>query len=366
MIFGVSGYEIWIWVAAWLLIPLIVSLQWWSRKRSRMTATKFGAIQTLYRLLPDDMWKQEEDIRRSRVSDPKQHAKLVRLALRRRKNIKDALVVTALIFMAFAIGRPQWGMRQEAVFRRGIDLVLAVDTSESMKAEDIAPDRMKKARSEIAELLDRLEGNRAALVGFATTTKLHCPLTLDFRGLRSILDNSLSYGIGTDIENAINESLKVLAHSETKSKAILILSDGEGHTGDIDKAIAAARNAGVRIFTLGIGTPEGGPIPEESEGNSTGYKKRNGEVVFTHLEEDTMKKLAHDTGGAYFRATDTEIEADSIADLIQKMEKTEFSQTMTTHKEDRFGIFLLVAIFLLAINACLGDYGKIVWEEENA
>jgi Ca-activated chloride channel homolog len=363
MTFNAAGYQFWVWIAGWLLIPALAFLIWRGNRMSRRDAHEFGRYETLLRLMPEDIWKTPEDARQAASGDQRKTARLVRLALRRRKTIKSSLILCAMLFLIIGLGKPQWGARQEKVFKRGIDLVIAVDTSESMKAEDIAPSRMSKARSEIAALLDRLEGNRAALIGFATTTKLHCPLTLDFRGLKSILDNSLSYGIGTNIHNAIEEALKALKNSETKSKAILILSDGEGHTGDIENAIADARSAGVHIFALGVGTAEGGPIPEDSKDNTAAYKKYKGELVWTKLDETTLQQLAKETGGAYFKASDTELEADALAAQIENLEKTEFSQTMTTQKEDRFGIFLFIAIILLAIEAVLGDYGKTEWEE---
>ncbi len=146
----------------------------------------------------------------------------------------------------------------------------------------------------------------SGLVGFATTTRLHCPLTLDYRGLRSILDHSLSLGPGTDIEAAVTACLRVLKNSEARSRAIVIISDGEDHGGNIDKAIEMARSEGIRIYTVGIGTPEGGPIPEGDVG-SGGYKKKNGELVWTKLDESTLVRMSDATEGRYFRVTPTEV-----------------------------------------------------------
>jgi Ca-activated chloride channel homolog len=362
---GLSGSAWWIWAAAWLLVPLLIGLLVWGHRKRRTDGAAFGRTQTLYRLFPESMWKTETDARQARFGNQAQVAKTVRKSLRRRRNVKGILLCMGLVFLIAAMGKPRWGSRQESVFKQGIDIVLAVDTSLSMKAQDIAPNRLDKARSEISALLSLLENNRVGLVGFASTTRLHCPLTLDFRGLRSILDQSLSWGKGTNLEIAVKAALRVLERSDVPSKAIVLFSDGEGHEGDLETIVQLAKTADVKIFCVGVGTIEGGPIPDIGQQDSAGYKKVNGEIVWTKLVESDLMRIAQETGGEYVRASGTELEAAQLANKIQAMEKTKFSQTVTTRKEEQFGYFILMAILLLAVEAGLGEFTRVNWELDN-
>ena len=258
-----------------------------------MDAEKFGRYKTILRLMPDDIWKTQSDAQQAHTGDQEIRVKLVRRAFRRRRNLKYSLLLIAAAAIILAFGHPQWGTRQEEIFKRGIDLVLLVDTSYSMNAQDIAPSRLEKAKSEIDSLLNLLEDNRVALVSFAETTRLHCPLTLDFRGLESILDHSLNMGPGTNLKSAVDESLRVLQKSTARTKAILLISDGEDHEGDIDSILNELEAQNVKLFALGIGTPEGGPIPDVENSPSAdlknaGYKKKNGEIVWTKLVEEDL------------------------------------------------------------------------------
>lgn len=359
---GVQGWFEWLWYAAWLLVPACILLIWYGHRQRRRQGRRFSEIRLAYRTIDSGIWKSAADHRRSLSGSSEQNRRLIRNNLRFRSNIKAGLLVMALAMMVIALGRPQWGSRQEEIYQQGIDMVLCVDTSESMKAQDVAPSRLDKARSIISALLRELEGNRVGLVGFASTTRLHCPLTLDFRGLRNILDHSFSFGPGTDVEAAVAACVRVLESSDARSKAIVLISDGEDHGGDLDAAIEMARKQGIRIFTVGIGTPEGGPIPL-GDGEADGYKKQNGELVWTRLEEDTMKQLAEATGGTYYRASATEMETLRLAGEIAGLEQSEFSQTVVTRREDQFGIFLLIAALLLAVEFALEPYGTIAWED---
>lgn len=352
------------WFAGWLLIPVLIGLVIWSHRRRMRFMTRFGDLKLLFSSVPDEIWKPGSDAERSRSGDPAQRTRLLRQALRHREWIKAALVTLAVAAVLIAFGRPLWGSRQEVVHQMGIDLVLCVDTSESMLAQDVAPDRLEKAKSLIGSLLEELDGNRVGLVGFATTTRLHCPLTLDYRGLDSILEHCLTLGPGTDIEAAVAACLRVLKNSEARTRAIVILSDGEDHGGNIDKAIETARANGVRIYTIGIGSSEGAPIPEADSG-SEGYKKKNGELVWSRLDETVLSRMADQTGGRYFRASPGESEAGMLASEIRGLDKTEFSQTVTTRKEEQFGVFLLFALLCLSLDAVLSRVGTVRWEDRH-
>ncbi len=366
MQFAASGWHFGVWIAAWIAIPLMIGLVIREHRLKKRDGGKFGDLNMLWRLFPDEVWKTESDVRNAHSRNQLTRAQLVKRSIRRRSNVKTLLFFLGVLAIVLALGRPQWGSRQEKIYKKGIDIVFLVDTSYSMKAEDVAPSRLSKAESEISTLLRHLGNNRAALVGFASTTRLHCPLTLDFRGLKSILKHSLTLGPGTNIQEGVEASLRALRDSKALSKAIIILSDGEGHTGDIDKTIEEVKNADVKIYSIGIGTPEGGPIPEKTASGTAGYKKKNGELVWTKLDEETLTRLARETGGEYYRATIAGTEAESIANSIAGLQKTKFSQTVKTSREDQFSVFLLIAATLLALEFGFGEFRRISWENEDA
>lgn len=361
MEWGLQGVAKLMWQISWLGVPGFVLMLIASYKRRKRLTKRFGEPHLLYSTIPDELWKYPDHAEKARSGNPFHRLQAIRQGFRNREILKSMLLTTALISLLTALGRPQWGTRQELLHQAGIDLVLCVDTSESMKAQDIAPNRIEKAASVIGSLLSELDGHRVGLVSFATTTRVHSPLTLDYRVIRSILEYSLTMGPGTDIEAALDASLKILQNSEVRSKAIVVISDGEDHGGNLERAIRNVKKAGVKVYTLGIGTSEGAPIPE-GENNNEGYKRHNGELVWTKLEEDTLILLAESTGGRYFRSTPSETEARALASEIQNLEKTEFSQTVTTHREEQFGIFLLIAAFLLSLDTVLHRLGLIRWE----
>ncbi len=365
MVFGANGHEMIGALIAFFCACALAGLFVWGARIRRKDMRALGSQDFILRLLPEEIWRSPEDRDKADGDNVTHQVALIRRAIRGHRRLRASLIVGAVLIASVALLRPQWGTVQEEIHREGIDIVLLVDSSESMKAKDVGPSRIDAARAAIGTLLKLLEGNRMGLVGFASTTRLHCPLTLDTRGLKSILDNSISFGIGTDIESAVRESLRVLSNSKAIARAIVLLSDGEGHTGHIQAAIDSASGAGVRIFSIGVGTPEGGPIPEIAEDGSENYKKRNGEVVWTKLDETTMMRMAEETGGMYVRLSATERELMDLAGAVQGLDKTEFSQTMTTRKADRFSWFLFAVAVLLAVEACLGDYRRLAWEGEH-
>ena len=364
MEWGLVGIAKTIWQLSWLTVPALILLFLVNHKRRKNRIKEFGEPRLLFSTMPDELWRNPEHAERAGSENLDHRLRLIKKGFQTREIIKAILVTASLISILIAFGRPQWGTRQELLHQSGIDLVLCVDTSESMNAQDIAPSRIEKAASMIGSLLSELNGHRVGLVSFATTTRVHSPLTLDYRVIRSIMDYSLNMGPGTDIEAAIDSCLNVLEGSDVRSKAVIVISDGEDHGGNIDKAIRNANRAGVRIYTLGVGTLEGGPIPE-GDSNNERYKRYKGELVWTKLEEETLIRLAESTGGNYYRSTAVENEILSLANEIRNLEKTEFSQTVTTHREDQFGIFLLIAAFLLSIDAVINRLGMIRWEEND-
>jgi Ca-activated chloride channel family protein len=279
--------------------------------------------------------------------------KLAANASRTRPVVKAALILLTLLFGFLALARPQIGTRVEEVKREGIDIMIAIDVSTSMMAEDIPPSRLEKAKHEVESLLGRLQGDRVGLIAFSGIAFVQCPLTLDYGAAKlflDILDPGLIPTPGTNIGQAIAKALESFDPQERKHKVLVIITDGEDHEGDVMKQAEEAERQGVIIYTVGIGSPKGDPIPVITDyGVSSGFKKdREGQVVITKLDEVTLEKIALQTNGKYFRASSGEDELRKIYDDIDKLEKKELGSMRFSQFEDRFQYVLIVAILLLS------------------
>jgi Ca-activated chloride channel family protein len=263
-------------------------------------------------------------------------------------------------FSILALARPQWGSRMDTVQRQGVDLIVALDTSYSMNAEDVAPSRMAKAKSEVRGLIERLKGDRVGLLAFAGTAVVQCPLTLDYGAAELFLDVA-NTGIvpapGTSLAAAIQTATAAFIAREKKYKVLVIFTDGEDLEGEVKAAVEKAREAGVIIYTVGIGSPEGKPIPIRNEkGDILEYRKDpQGQVVVSKLDERALTEIASETGGRYFRATTSEGELDQIEDDVSHMEKKQLETRLYQNFEDRFQVPLALAVFCLAATAWITE-----------
>lgn len=266
--------------------------------------------------------------------------------------------------MVVAIARPQIGTRIEEVTREGQDIIVAIDVSASMMAEDISPSRLEKAKHEIGEMIDKLEGDRIGLIAFAGEAFVQCPLTLDYGAaklLLSVINPNLIPLPGTNVSQALIKAIETFEQQERKHKILILITDGEDHVGDIDQYAEAAAREGIVIYTVGIGTPEGVPIPEfDLAGNRIGFRKdSDGQTIVTKLDELTLEKIASTTGGKYFRATPEEAELDRIYAEISSGEKKELGSMQFTRFEDRFQYFLALFILILLFETILPERRKI-------
>ncbi len=274
----------------------------------------------------------------------------------RRRSLRAWLIVAGAGLMVVALAGPMWGFRWEQVKRQGIDLVIALDTSRSMLATDVKPDRLGRAKLAVRDLVAETRGDRLGLVAFAGSAFLQCPLTLDRGAFLESLD-AIQVGIiprgGTALAAAIDTSLQAFEGRQGNHQAMVLITDGESHEGDLDGAIKRAKERGVRIFTVGIGTPEGELIPGPNGGF---FKDRQGQVVKSRLDEATLERIAVETGGVYLRAAGAGLGLSELyRDHIATLEKRELESTLERRYDLRYQLPLALAFLLLLVEPLIGE-----------
>lgn len=274
--------------------------------------------------------------------------------------MENSTFASGHFFLLFSLARPQLGTKLTLMKREGVDIVIALDCSFSMLAEDFKPNRLEKAKQEVKGLIARMQGDRVGLVAFAGVAFVQCPLTIDYSAAQmflEIMDINLIPQPGTAIGDAIRTSIKAFNQKERKYKVLILLTDGEDHDSDPLKAAEEAAQEGIRIYAIGIGSTQGEPIPLRNEREDvTGYKKdEEGSVVVSKLDEITLQKIALTTGGKYYHATSGEMELDKIYDDISKMEKKELEGKLTVQYEDRYQYFLFISVLLLVAEFLLSE-----------
>jgi Ca-activated chloride channel family protein len=281
-----------------------------------------------------------------------------------RQGGKAALLIVGVLFLVLTLSQLQCGTHMEMMKRQGVDIIIAIDVSSSMLAEDMKPNRIAKARQEVRGILDRLQGDRIGLVAFAGEAFIQCPLTLDYSAAELFLD-VIDVGLiprqGTAIGDAIRKATSAFESKERKHKVLILLTDGEDHETQPVEAADEARKEGVKIYAIGIGSPVGEPIPiTDRQGNKAGYKKdKYGEVVVTKLDEITLKKVALNTGGKHYNASPGEMELDKVYDDIDKMEKKELEGKLLMQYEDRFQYPLALALIFIIGEFFLSEKRKV-------
>ncbi len=279
---------------------------------------------------------------------------------KRKQKIKAVFIITALLFIIFSLVQPKWGYHWEDVERRGIDLVVAVDTSRSMLADDIKPNRLQAAKREISDLIKVIDGDRVGLVAFAGTAFLQCPLTLDYGAFNLFLDDintSLIPVGGTSFGEAIKKSMLAFSSKLKKHKAIVLITDGEDHQGNAMEMAKAAKEQGIIIYTVGVGKKEGAYIKlKDGKGNETLLKDREGKVVKSRLDEILLNKIALETGGAYTPAYGIQWGLANIyTNIIANMEEKQLGGRKIKLYENRFQIPLFIALILITLESLIGE-----------
>jgi Ca-activated chloride channel family protein len=288
-----------------------------------------------------------------KFADKELHSVVVPLYSHIKNYLKFGVILIAIICGILAAANPQVGTKLQEVKQTGIDVFILLDVSLSMTAEDIKPNRMEKAKYQISNLIQKLRGDRIGLIIFSGRAYIQFPLTTDYSAANLFLSavdvNSVPQP-GTAIGSAIilaKESFDSLA----TEKVIIAITDGEDHEGDVIDAVQQAVGTGIKIYTIGLGSTGGVPIPVYNKrGSITGFKKDNaGNTVLTKLDEATLKNIASDGRGEYFRGNNYEDYLDQIYNDLSELKKSEFGVKKVTDYEDRFYYFLIPAILLLII-----------------
>ncbi len=296
-----------------------------------------------------------------RFASPEMLARLTSGVSRPRQYLKAALVILGLATALLALAEIRWGFTWEEVQRRGVDIVVALDVSDSMLVEDAESggrlSRLERAKREITDLLRLLEGDRIGLVAFAGTAFIECPLTLDYGAAEIFLetiDTDLIPVKGTSLGDAIRTSLEAFEGGSHPSRAVILITDGEDHSGEALEAAAAAKLAGVRIFTIGIGRDEGAPIPAPGGGFR---RDRSGEIVLSRLDEPTLQKIALDTGGKYVRSVTGDVDLEQIyaQGIKATLEDQELGSKRRQRWEERFQWLLAAALAALMLETLISD-----------
>jgi Ca-activated chloride channel homolog len=316
------------------LIPILGIFYWWAFRQKRRALLRFAEAPLAEQLIRG-------------VGQGKQKLRIV-------------LFLLFLVFSFLALLRPQWGTKLETVKRTGVDIMIALDTSLSMDTQDVVPGRLDKAKHEISALIDALQGDRVGLVVFAGTALVNCPLTIDQNAVKlflEIVDTQVIPRPGTNIGEAIRRTTQAFDSKDRRHKVMILVTDGENLEGDPVAAAEEAKQTGVLIYSIGVGTGAGEPIPlRDEKGNVTGYKKdESGSVVVSRLDEATLQQISSITGGQYYRATPNEDEVEKIYLAVSGMDKKEFESKLYLTYVDRFQIPLGIALFFFIVESLISD-----------
>lgn len=308
-----------------LLLPILLAVYIYSNYRRVRRLKEYGDAELLKNLMPD-------------VSSV-------------RPAVKFWLSFTALAFIIVVLARPQFGSRKETVTRQGIETVIALDISNSMMAEDIAPNRLEKAKNIISKLIDKFENDKVGLVVFAGDAFVQLPITGDFISAKMFLESispTLISRQGTDIGAAINLSMKSFSHNEEVGKAIIVITDGENHEGGAEEAAKLAAEKGISVYILGVGTAEGAPIPTDLSNDFR--KDKDGNVVMTRLNEEMGQNIARAGGGAYIRVDNTNNAQKLLQGEIDKLAKADVTTEIFTEYNEQFQVVAWIALLLLVMD----------------
>ncbi len=315
-----------------LLVPVLIIIWILGNRRRRIARERFSESALLARLSPD--------------YSPG------------RMIMKFFVRLTAFIFAVLLISRPQFGSKLEEVKREGVEVIIALDVSNSMLAEDIAPSRLERAKQAISQLVDQLRDDKIGLILFAGDAYTQIPVTNDYLSAKMFLESAGPDAVskqGTSIGSAIDLGMRSFSPDGDRSKALIIITDGENHEDDAVAMAKSAAEKGVVIHTIGIGSPVGSPVPLTLNGKRDYLKDSDGNTVITKLDEEGLEKIASATGGRYVRANNTSLGLNEIYNDIGKMKKSETAGVMYTEYNDQFLVPAVLMLLLLTADILIMD-----------
>ncbi len=310
-----------------LLIPLLAFIHLYLVKRRKKALEQFGNFNLLNDLMPNVSFK--------------------------RPTIKFYILLFAFILLIITIAGPQYGSKLQTVKRKGIELIIALDVSNSMMAEDIEPNRLERSKRAISRLIDKLHNDRVGFIVFAGEAYVQLPITTDYPSAKMFL-NSINTDIvgtqGTAIGAAIRKGIQSFTKEDQDiNRAIIVITDGENHEDDPIEAAAEAAENNIRVYTVGMGLPKGAPIPVIGGRSNEFMKDANGNVVISKLDEGTLQKIAVAANGAYIPANNIRNGINNLIDELSELEKSELEAKVYTDYDDQFQYFAAFALLLIII-----------------
>ena len=320
-----------IWLFA--LVPVLIILYILLKRWKRAAIQKFGDPILVRRLFPE-----------------------VSLS---RPGIKFFLMLFAVIFLIAGICGPLIGSRLEEVKRKGADIIIALDVSNSMLAEDIKPNRLERSKQALSRLIDRLEGDRIGIIVFGGEAYVQLPLTTDYSAAKMFIGSISTEMVptqGTAIGAAINLARESFTDTTRKHSALVVITDGENHEDDAIEAAKGAAESGIKVFTIGMGSPDGAPIPVYNNGAVVGFRQDNGgKTVVTKLNAEMLTEIADAGNGRFIRATSSDDGISLVLKELNALDKKEFKAKMYTDYENQFQYFIGVALLLMVVEFLLGE-----------
>ena len=308
-----------------LLVPVLIGVFWYAGFRKKRNRKQFGNPELLDRLSPN-------------VSHVRPH-------------VKFYLQLVALILLVVVLAQPQFGSKEETVKRQGIEVMIALDVSNSMLAEDIQPSRLDKAKQMVAQLVDGMQDDRVGMIVFAGDAYVQLPITVDYVSAKMFLSSVNTQMVprqGTAIGSAIDLAIKSFGQKSEAGRAIIVITDGENHEDDAVGAAKLAADNGIVVNVVGMGRPEGSPIPVP--GTMSFWKDKSGNVVVSKLSEDMCREIAQAGGGIYVRADNTNTALRAVSNELDKLATAEIETKVFTEHNEQFQSFAFFALFLLLLD----------------
>lgn len=306
-----------------IIIPVIIVIRLLEMRKRKLKLKKFGDLSLLKPLMPD-------------VSSS-------------RKSLKFWLMIAALALLIVMLARPQMGTKISQEKRKGIEVIISLDISNSMRAEDVVPSRLDKSKMLVENMVDNFTNDKVGLVVFAGDAFIQLPITSDYVSAKMFLQNtdpSLIATQGTDLAGAIELSSKSFTQQDKVGRAILIITDGEDHEGGAIEAAEKARKNGIRVFVLGVGSTKGSPVPD---GNGGYMKDNSGQEVISALNEEMCKQVAQAGGGAYIHVDNTSLAQRQLNDELTKLQKGDISSVVYSEYDEQFQAVGILVLILLII-----------------